>query len=262
MTGPQRPGAPRPGRAEREGGPMPEHSPHRVVVVGAGFGGLGMALALKQAGIGDFLVLDRAADLGGTWRDNTYPGLACDVPSVQRLGGCGQPHVGVGERVPQLVHHGVGAQHQQLARPHFPLPVPRPPLRPRQLPGHAGTAGRGRCRMTSVRAGRAGQRRGGQPRPGDLRVPPAATMATRAAASGPAPGLAARIRAQQRRRLSPSGACHKAAGAARGPPARSPGCRHHRRRRPGGPPARGGPVVRSRTSAPGRRAAGARPRCA
>jgi cation diffusion facilitator CzcD-associated flavoprotein CzcO len=59
---------------------MPEHS-HRVVVVGAGFGGLGMALALKQAGIGDFLVLDRAADLGGTWRDNTYPGLACDVPS-------------------------------------------------------------------------------------------------------------------------------------------------------------------------------------
>ena len=40
-----------------------------------------MALALKQAGIGDFLVLDRATDLGGTWRDNTYPGLACDVPS-------------------------------------------------------------------------------------------------------------------------------------------------------------------------------------
>ena len=52
-----------------------------MVVVGAGFGGLGMAVALKQAGIEDFLVLDRADDLGGTWRDNTYPGLACDVPS-------------------------------------------------------------------------------------------------------------------------------------------------------------------------------------
>ena len=40
-----------------------------------------MAAALKQAGIEDFLVVDRAGDLGGTWRDNTYPGLACDVPS-------------------------------------------------------------------------------------------------------------------------------------------------------------------------------------
>ena len=60
---------------------MPQQSPYRVVVVGAGFGGLGMALALERAGIGNFLVLDRADDLGGTWRDNTYPGLACDVPS-------------------------------------------------------------------------------------------------------------------------------------------------------------------------------------
>src|SRR5260370_26251653 len=40
-----------------------------------------MAAALKQAGIEDFLVVDRGDDLGGTWRDNTYPGLACDVPS-------------------------------------------------------------------------------------------------------------------------------------------------------------------------------------
>ncbi|MGE5133574.1 MAG: flavin-containing monooxygenase [Gemmatimonadota bacterium] len=55
--------------------------PYRVAIIGAGFGGIGMAIALKQAGIGDFVVLDRAGDLGGTWRDNTYPGLACDVPS-------------------------------------------------------------------------------------------------------------------------------------------------------------------------------------
>src|SRR5215469_14530651 len=61
---------------------MPEHAAYRVVVVGAGFGGIGMAAALKQAGIEDFVVLDRDDDLGGIWRDNTYPGLSCDVPSA------------------------------------------------------------------------------------------------------------------------------------------------------------------------------------
>jgi cation diffusion facilitator CzcD-associated flavoprotein CzcO len=60
---------------------MPEDSAYRVVIVGAGFGGIGMASALKRAGIEDFAVLDKAGSLGGTWRDNTYPGLACDVPS-------------------------------------------------------------------------------------------------------------------------------------------------------------------------------------
>ncbi len=53
----------------------------RVAVVGSGFAGLGMAVALKRSGIDDFVVLERADDLGGTWRDNTYPGCACDVPS-------------------------------------------------------------------------------------------------------------------------------------------------------------------------------------
>jgi cation diffusion facilitator CzcD-associated flavoprotein CzcO len=56
--------------------------PYRVAIIGAGFGGIGMAVALKQAGIDDFVVLERADDLGGTWRDNSYPGLACDVPSL------------------------------------------------------------------------------------------------------------------------------------------------------------------------------------
>lgn len=55
--------------------------PYRVVVIGAGFGGIGMAIALKKAGIDDFVVLERAGDLGGTWRDNSYPGLTCDIPS-------------------------------------------------------------------------------------------------------------------------------------------------------------------------------------
>jgi cation diffusion facilitator CzcD-associated flavoprotein CzcO len=53
----------------------------RVLVVGAGFAGLAMAVRLKQAGIDDFVVLERGDDIGGTWRDNTYPGAACDVPS-------------------------------------------------------------------------------------------------------------------------------------------------------------------------------------
>jgi len=53
----------------------------RVAIVGSGFSGLGMAIRLKQEGIEDFEVLERAGELGGTWRDNTYPGCACDIPS-------------------------------------------------------------------------------------------------------------------------------------------------------------------------------------
>ena len=58
---------------------LPEHT--RVLVIGAGFGGLGMAIKLEEAGFADFLVVDKGEDVGGTWRDNTYPGAACDVPS-------------------------------------------------------------------------------------------------------------------------------------------------------------------------------------
>jgi cation diffusion facilitator CzcD-associated flavoprotein CzcO len=53
----------------------------RVVVIGAGFGGLGVARALRETGIQDVTILERAAEVGGVWRDNTYPGAACDVPS-------------------------------------------------------------------------------------------------------------------------------------------------------------------------------------
>lgn len=53
----------------------------RVAIIGSGFAGLAMAVRLKQSGEHDFVVLERAADLGGTWRDNSYPGCACDVPS-------------------------------------------------------------------------------------------------------------------------------------------------------------------------------------
>ncbi len=52
-----------------------------VAIVGSGFSGLGMAIRLKQEGVEDFVVLERANDVGGTWHFNTYPGCACDVPS-------------------------------------------------------------------------------------------------------------------------------------------------------------------------------------
>ncbi len=53
----------------------------RALVVGAGFSGLGTAIKLEEHGFADFLVLDQGKTVGGTWRDNTYPGAACDVPS-------------------------------------------------------------------------------------------------------------------------------------------------------------------------------------
>lgn len=53
----------------------------RVAVIGAGFGGIGMGAALKRAGISDFVIFDGGDDVGGVWRDNTYPGCSCDVPS-------------------------------------------------------------------------------------------------------------------------------------------------------------------------------------
>lgn len=52
-----------------------------TVIVGAGIAGIGMAAQLRRAGREEFLVLERASDLGGTWRDNVYPGVACDIPS-------------------------------------------------------------------------------------------------------------------------------------------------------------------------------------
>jgi cation diffusion facilitator CzcD-associated flavoprotein CzcO len=60
-----------------------EHAAPRrqVVIVGTGFAGLGMAIRLKQDGIEDFVILEKAGEVGGTWRDNHYPGCACDVQS-------------------------------------------------------------------------------------------------------------------------------------------------------------------------------------
>lgn len=53
-----------------------------VLVVGGGFAGIGLTIRLHQAGIRDFLIAERSADIGGTWRDNDYPGCTCDIPST------------------------------------------------------------------------------------------------------------------------------------------------------------------------------------
>jgi cation diffusion facilitator CzcD-associated flavoprotein CzcO len=57
----------------------PESSP--IIIIGCGFGGMALAIALKSAGMNDFIILERAGDVGGVWRDNNYPGAACDVVS-------------------------------------------------------------------------------------------------------------------------------------------------------------------------------------
>jgi cation diffusion facilitator CzcD-associated flavoprotein CzcO len=60
---------------------MPNHV-YDTVIVGAGFTGVGAAIKLLEAGVHDFAILERGDRVGGTWRDNTYPGAACDVPSL------------------------------------------------------------------------------------------------------------------------------------------------------------------------------------
>ena len=60
---------------------MNNKSRPRVVVIGAGFGGLAAAVALRRKGIDDLLIVERADGVGGTWRQNIYPGAACDIQS-------------------------------------------------------------------------------------------------------------------------------------------------------------------------------------
>ncbi len=67
-------------RGDGTGPALPDH--HRVVIVGAGFGGIGLAVRLQDEGIDDVVILEKEDDLGGTWYVNTYPGCQCDVPSL------------------------------------------------------------------------------------------------------------------------------------------------------------------------------------
>ncbi|MEV6689042.1 NAD(P)/FAD-dependent oxidoreductase [Streptomyces sp. NPDC051130] len=77
---PARDGGARPTAQASDGGRGPARH-LRVAVIGTGFSGLGTAIRLLQSGIDDFLVFERADEVGGTWRDNSYPGCACDVMS-------------------------------------------------------------------------------------------------------------------------------------------------------------------------------------
>ena len=52
-----------------------------VAIIGTGFGGLAAAVRLLQSGVDDLVLFEKSGDVGGVWRDNTYPGAACDVPS-------------------------------------------------------------------------------------------------------------------------------------------------------------------------------------
>ncbi|KVF66040.1 flavin-containing monooxygenase [Burkholderia vietnamiensis] len=61
--------------------PAEASAPLAAIIIGAGFAGIGMAVALQRAGIHDFVIVERSHDVGGVWRDNRYPGAACDVPS-------------------------------------------------------------------------------------------------------------------------------------------------------------------------------------
>ncbi|WP_342611811.1 alpha/beta hydrolase fold domain-containing protein [Burkholderia ambifaria] len=61
--------------------PAEAAAPLSAIIIGAGFAGIGMAVALQRAGIHDFVIVERSHDVGGVWRDNRYPGAACDVPS-------------------------------------------------------------------------------------------------------------------------------------------------------------------------------------
>ncbi|MGD9618569.1 MAG: flavin-containing monooxygenase [Mycolicibacterium sp.] len=68
--------------AEQGGTVLADHTPvrTRALIIGSGFSGLGMAIELERRGV-EFTILEKADEIGGTWRDNTYPGCACDIPS-------------------------------------------------------------------------------------------------------------------------------------------------------------------------------------
>src|SRR5713101_8612759 len=55
---------------------------YEVAIVGSGFSGIGVGIKLKKIGINSFVILEKASDLGGTWRDNTYPGFTVDIPAL------------------------------------------------------------------------------------------------------------------------------------------------------------------------------------
>lgn len=68
--------------SSRRGPPGRPTGAHDVAIIGAGPGGIAAAVALRRAGVEDLVILERAAAVGGSWRDNTYPGIGVDIPSI------------------------------------------------------------------------------------------------------------------------------------------------------------------------------------
>ncbi len=98
---------------------MENKASSKIVIVGSGFGGLGLAIQLKRAGFHDFVILEKEATLGGTWRDNCYPGAACDVPSFSYCFSFAQKKDWSRKWSPQSE---IFAYMQELAREHDLLP--------------------------------------------------------------------------------------------------------------------------------------------
>ena len=71
----------RPDISHQSTAPAQNGSGPRIAILGAGFSGLGMAIRLRQEGFDNFTIYEKADEVGGTWRENVYPGVACDVPS-------------------------------------------------------------------------------------------------------------------------------------------------------------------------------------
>jgi cation diffusion facilitator CzcD-associated flavoprotein CzcO len=105
---------------ERAAAP-PRQLDAEIIIVGAGFGGLGMAIQLKKAGFTSFIVLERASEVGGTWRDNIYPGCACDIPSMLYSFSF-EKHVGWSRLYPQqaeLLNYLKRTSEKHGVRPHI-----------------------------------------------------------------------------------------------------------------------------------------------
>lgn len=115
-------------------------SPHvyDVLVIGAGISGIGAGIRLNEAGFDNWVILEKAADLGGTWRDNTYPGCACDVPSALYSYSFAQKpdwsraFAGQGEILDYV--RAVASQHRITDQIHFQQPVERAQWQ--EQPGH------------------------------------------------------------------------------------------------------------------------------
>jgi len=106
--------------AERSAAPRPKLDAE-VIIIGAGFGGLGMGIKLKRAGKDSFIILERASEVGGTWRDNRYPGCACDIPAMLYSFSF-ESHVGWSRLYPQqaeILNYLKRTSEKQGIRPHI-----------------------------------------------------------------------------------------------------------------------------------------------